>query len=177
MNPRGEQKVWIEYSVGERVLLDGEVYEVVSTQRNRWGGPTCRVGTVEGGRKRWLTPRTEGQHAAVVDKRAIGDVIERFYERVRGDDLLAPVFDAKVSDWDAHRERMGRTWCGVFLGESAEPGAPPPAYGALRALDAPQVDRWAALFEDAARDVFVPELAAEVVERARKTADALRAEG
>ena len=35
MNPRGEQKVWIEYSVGERVLLDGEVYEVVSTQRNR----------------------------------------------------------------------------------------------------------------------------------------------
>ena len=96
MNPRGEQKVWIEYSVGERVLLDGEVYEVVSTQRNRWGGPTCRVGTVEGGRKRWLTPRTEGQHAAVVDKRAIGDVIERFYERVRGDDLLAPVFDAKV---------------------------------------------------------------------------------
>src|SRR5262245_50814611 len=45
---------------------------------------------------------------------AIAALIDRFYDRVEGDDLLSPLFPGGVSA--AHRDHVTTWWCEVFGG-------------------------------------------------------------
>ena len=41
-----------------------------------------------------------------LDEEALGRLVERFYARVREDDLLGPVFNGAIGDWLEHLERL-----------------------------------------------------------------------
>ena len=41
-----------------------------------------------------------------LDAAAIAGLVDRFYDRVRVDPLLGPVFNAAVDDWDAHKRLL-----------------------------------------------------------------------
>lgn len=97
-----------------------------------------------------------------IDQAMIERVVNGFYDRVRADDLLGPVFSGKIRDWQPHLETMYRFWSSVALATGAYSGTPMPKHMVLP-VDATHFDRWLSLFEQtleaecppAARDHFL----------------------
>jgi hemoglobin len=104
------------------------------------------------------------------------DMIDRlvrgFYARVRADEMLAPVFDARIRDWEPHLQQMCAFWSSVALMSGRYHGAPMPKHLPLP-IDAAHFDRWLELFEATAADICPPEAAEHFVERARRIAASL----
>ena len=53
--------------------------------------------------------RAEKREAAEeigVDAGYIDRFVETFYARIRDDDMLGPIFDARIANWPAHLARM-----------------------------------------------------------------------
>lgn len=99
-------------------------------------------------------------------------LVRSFYEKVRTDPLLGPIFDAKIKAWEPHLQRMCAFWSAVALMSGRYHGAPMPRHLPLP-VDAAHFDRWLALFEATAREVCPPEAEAHFVERAQRIAASL----
>ena len=91
---------------------------------------------------------------------------------MRADELLGPIFEAKVSDWTAHLERMVDFWSSVALMTGRYHGAPVLAHTPLP-ISTAHFNRWLAIFREAARQVCTPAGAAHVIERAERIARSL----
>ncbi len=107
-----------------------------------------------------------------IDEAMIQRLVHAFYERVRGDVVLAPVFDARITNWPPHLARMCAFWSSVVLMTGRYHGRPMQAHAPLP-VDAQHFDRWLALFEDTARVVCPPAAAALFIEKARMIAQSL----
>jgi hemoglobin len=99
-------------------------------------------------------------------------LVRNFYGNVRADAVLAPIFDARIEDWEPHLEQMYAFWSSVALMSGRYHGAPMPKHLPLP-VDAAHFDRWLALFETTAREVCPPEAEVHFVERARRIAASL----
>lgn len=107
-----------------------------------------------------------------IDEAMIHCLVHAFYERVRGDTVLAPVFDARITNWQSHLARLCAFWSSVVLMTGRYHGRPMQAHAPLP-VDAQHFDRWLALFEGTARDVCPPAAAALFIEKARMIAQSL----
>ena len=116
--------------------------------------------------------------AALIAKTGLDDeilhrLVHEFYDRVRDDALLAPVFAAHIADWPPHLERMVSFWSSVALMTGRYHGAPIPKHLPLPVGQA-HFERWLALFRATARQVC-PETGADwVIERAERIAGSIR---
>lgn len=110
--------------------------------------------------------------ATGIDEALISDLVEAFYQRVRADPLLGPVFAERISDWGPHLAQMKLFWGSVALGTGAYQGRPMPKHMRLP-VDARHFDRWLALFEETARSLCTPLAAEHFVVRARNIAQSL----
>ncbi|MBR0696307.1 group III truncated hemoglobin [Bradyrhizobium lablabi] len=99
-------------------------------------------------------------------------LVHSFYAKVRRDAMLAPVFEAKISDWEPHLAQMCAFWSSVALMTGRYHGTPVVKHMPLP-VDAAHFDRWLELFEATARDVCPPTAEAHFVERARRIAASL----
>jgi hemoglobin len=99
-------------------------------------------------------------------------LVHGFYAKVRTDALLAPVFEARIRDWEPHLAQMCAFWSSVALMSGRYHGTPMVKHLPLL-VDAAHFDRWLALFEQAAREICPPQAAAHFVERARRIAASL----
>jgi hemoglobin len=99
-------------------------------------------------------------------------LVRSFYEKVRTDEMLAPVFDARISDWEPHLRQMFAFWSSVALMSGRYQGTPMPKHMPLP-IDAAHFDRWLELFEATAAEVCPPEAADHFVERAQRIAASL----
>jgi len=99
-------------------------------------------------------------------------LVRGFYAKVRQDAVLAPVFEARIQDWEPHLERMCAFWSSVALMSGRYHGSPMAKHMPLP-IDAGHFDRWLALFEATAREICPPEAEAHFVERARRIAESL----
>jgi len=104
-----------------------------------------------------------------VDEAMIERLVHTFYARVRKDALLAPVFDAVISDWDPHLERMCAFWSSVALMSGRYHGQPLARHVPLP-VGGRHFDRWLALFSETASDVCPPVAAAHFMDLARRIA-------
>lgn len=111
--------------------------------------------------------------ATGLDEARLQELVHRFYDKVRGDDMLGPVFAARISDWGPHLERMVAFWSSVALMTGRYHGRPVQAHAGLPLSEA-HFDRWLALFRETAREVCTPEGAQHVIERAERIARSLR---
>ncbi|TGY89800.1 group III truncated hemoglobin [Marinicauda algicola] len=111
-------------------------------------------------------------HAIGIDEAMIERLVDRFYARVREDALLAPVFAAKIADWEPHLRQMYAFWSSVVLGTGRYHGRPMPKHAPLPVCG-DHFDRWLALFEATAREVCPPRAAEIFIERARRIAASL----
>ena len=107
-----------------------------------------------------------------LDEAILRDLVHRFYEKVRGDAVLGPVFEARIADWGPHLERMVAFWSSVALMTGRYHGAPVPAHASLPVTWG-HFERWLTLFRATARDVCPPAGAALVIERAERIARSL----
>ena len=107
-----------------------------------------------------------------VDDAMIERLVHAFYESVRADPVLGPLFNQRVTDWDAHLERMCAFWSSVALMSGRYHGQPMEKHLPLP-IDARHFDRWLELFEETARRICPASAAGHVIERARRIAESL----
>lgn len=107
-----------------------------------------------------------------IDEPMIARLVDAFYDRVRADPLLGPVFTDRVSDWGPHLQQMRLFWSSVALNSGAYHGRPMPKHLPLP-VDARHFDRWLELFEITAAEVCPSAAAAHFIERARRIAESL----
>lgn len=93
-------------------------------------------------------------------------LVHGFYDRIRQDEQLGPVFNTHIHDWDGHLATMVDFWSSLLLGTGRFSGRPMPRHAALPGLTAPMFHHWLALF-DATTDELGNE---EMAERAREFA-------
>ena len=110
--------------------------------------------------------------ATAIDEAMIERLVHTFYDRVRDDAMLGPLFAARISDWDAHLARMCDFWSSVALMTGRYHGQPMRKHLPLP-VDARHFDHWLALFEATASDVCPPEAAGHFIDRARRIAQSL----
>ncbi len=107
-----------------------------------------------------------------IDEAMIGRLVDGFYDRVRADPLIGPVFSERIDDWGPHLEQMKLFWSSVALMSGAYHGRPMPKHLPLP-VDARHFDRWLELFEATACDLCPPAAADHFIERARRIAGSL----
>ena len=124
-----------------------------------------------------MASRRVGPGVAVgVDEGMIRDVVHAFYNRVRADPVLAPVF-ARIADdqWDAHLAKLCDFWSSVLLMTGRFKGRPMQAHAVIPEITRAHFDRWLALFAQTARDVCPgPEAAAVFAAKAETIAESLQ---
>jgi hemoglobin len=76
----------------------------------------------------------------------VHQLVHRFYDSVRDDATLGPIFDAHVRDWDRHLATMVDFWSGALRGTARFRGTPMPRHVALPGLSADLFRQWLALF-------------------------------
>jgi hemoglobin len=97
-------------------------------------------------------------------------LVQTFYGRAREDDLLGPIFNAAVADWDHHIAQIADFWSSMMLRTGRYNGRPMRPHLMLP-LTGAHFDRWLALFEPTAREIFPAEVAEAFILRARRIAD------
>jgi hemoglobin len=107
-----------------------------------------------------------------IDETMIRRLVHGFYDRVRADQALGPVFGARITDWDPHLERMCAFWSSVALLTGSYHGRPMQAHQTLP-VDAQHFDRWLQLFEETAAELCPPAAAELFIDRARRIAESL----
>ena len=128
-----------------------------------------------------LSDDPESRRAAIVrriraetgiDEAMIARLVDGFYDKVRADPLLGPVFNERIADWGPHLEQMRLFWSSVALMSGAYHGRPMPKHLPLP-VDARHFDRWLELFRQTARELCPPSAADHFIERAERIAESL----
>jgi hemoglobin len=99
-------------------------------------------------------------------------LVRGFYAKVREDEMLGPIFEARIKDWGPHLAQMCAFWSSVALMSGLYHGAPMPKHLPLP-VDAAHFDRWLALFEATTKEVCPPQAQAHFMERAKRIAASL----
>ncbi|MEQ8444628.1 MAG: group III truncated hemoglobin [Pelagibacterium sp.] len=100
----------------------------------------------------------------------IAKLVATFYARAREDDVLGPVFNRAVHDWDEHIAQITDFWSSIMLRTGRYSGRPLNPHLRLP-IEAEHFDRWLALFEQTATEIFSAEITHEFMIRARRIAD------
>ena len=110
-----------------------------------------------------------------IDRALITRVVHRFYDEIRTDDMLAPIFDARIAPerWPVHLEIMVEFWSSVLLTTATYKGRPVPAHLPLP-IDDRHFRRWLGLFESVVRQLCPPPAADLFLDRAQRIAASLR---
>ena len=101
-------------------------------------------------------------------------LVSTFYNKIRKDDLLAPVFNAIIKDWEPHLEKMVQFWSTLLLYTRTYKGDPLPSHLPLK-VDKVHFDRWLFLFDQTIDELFTGEIAANAKKRAFSIARIMKA--
>lgn len=100
----------------------------------------------------------------------IRQLVDTFYEKVRFNELLGPVFAGVIGKhWPQHLEKMYRFWQTVLLGEHTYSGSPFPPHASLP-VEPLHFDTWLQLWQETVDTCFSGEKAGEAKWRAAKMA-------
>lgn len=102
-------------------------------------------------------------------------LVDTFYDRIREDELLGPIFNERIQDrWPIHLEKMYKFWQTVLLQEHTYFGSPFPPHAQLP-VGHEHFAAWLALFNKTVDDLFAGEKASEAKWRAQKMAELFEA--
>jgi hemoglobin len=107
------------------------------------------------------------------DESQIAVLVDRFYEKVRADPLLGPVFNAAVHDWDDHKRTLVSFWSSVALRAGSYRGNPMAVHRA-QPIRAEHFVRWLALWRETTGEVLDEAGAAQMIEHADRIGRSLR---
>ena len=107
-----------------------------------------------------------------LDEDILRNLVHTFYDKIRRDVTLGPIFAARITDWGPHLERMVAFWSSVALMTGRYHGRPVQAHTPLP-INRDHFELWLVLFRETAHEVCTAEGAAHVVERAERIASLL----
>ena len=110
-----------------------------------------------------------------LDEDQLTGVVHAFYARVRGDDMIGPLFNAAVEDWDEHLERLSRFWSSVMLTTGRYKGSPMTAHRQhAEAITPGMFDRWLELWAEVTSERLPAAPAAALQNKAAHIAESLK---
>lgn len=101
----------------------------------------------------------------------VKNLVNTFYDKIRNDDLLAPIFNEKIENrWPEHLEKMYTFWQTVLLKEHTYYGSPfvPHAHLPVNNI---HFNTWVGLFNETVDDLFEGNVAEEAKWRGLKMAE------
>ena len=101
-------------------------------------------------------------------------LVHAFYDKVRADEVLGPIFAARIEDWGPHLGKMCDFWSSVTLMTGRYHGMPMPVHARLDGVGPEHFQRWLQLFMETAAEVCPPEAAALFADRAQRIAQSLQ---
>jgi hemoglobin len=99
----------------------------------------------------------EDEQGSRISEQQIREIVYEFYRRARNDELLGPIFEAHVQDWDHHLDRMCDFWSSAMLYTRKYSGRPVDKHRPLPGLSQVHFDSWIALFDATVRDICSPQ--------------------
>jgi hemoglobin len=111
---------------------------------------------------------------ATVTEGELGQLVDRFYAKVRADGMLGPVFNPAVGDWPEHLEKLSHFWSSIMLTSGKYHGNPMAAhYKHLSRITPEMFTRWLALWGETTTEV-VPHAAPALQDKAARIAESLK---
>lgn len=105
-------------------------------------------------------------------------LVTEFYRHARRDPMLGPVFHRVIGEtdvaWERHFDHLQDFWSAIMLTSGRYHRDPFSAHLRIKEIEPAMFDRWLALFEATATELFAPDIAAAFVDRARRIARSLR---
>lgn len=121
-----------------------------------------------------MMPRDSVLHATI-DERSLKQLIDRFYARVRADDVIGSLFNDAIADWSGHLDKLQSFWSSVMLTSGRYKGRLLPAHVQhADRLSVASFDRWLALWRQTTTELFEPSAAAALQEKAERIAESLQ---
>lgn len=88
-----------------------------------------------------------------LDEAQLAKLVDRFYEKVRVDPLLGPVFAPRIDDWDAHKVLMTSFWATIALRTGHYRGNPLAKHQPLP-IGIEHFQRWLVLWRETANETL-----------------------
>ena len=112
----------------------------------------------------------------VLDEAMIHAVVHGFYDRIRADELLGPVFNNAIAaeQWPRHLAKMCDFWSSMLLRTGRYAGRPLPPHLAIPGLAEEHFRRWLTLFQATVRALCPPDVASIFMDRALRIAHSFR---
>ena len=111
----------------------------------------------------------------MITEQQLEQLVDRFYAKVREDEVLGPVFNAAVQDWPEHLEKLTAFWSSVMLTTGRYKGNPMIAHLKHKSVIEPAMfDRWLQLWRETASEVLDDAGAAAVAAKAERIAESLQ---
>ena len=106
---------------------------------------------------------------------ALDLLVSAFYDRVRQDEALGPIFEAGVDDWPAHLATLRAFWSSVMLTSGRYKGNPVAAHLKHSAQITPALfTRWLELWAETTSRLMSPAAAAALQAKAANIARSLQ---
>jgi hemoglobin len=109
-----------------------------------------------------------------LDEAGLAVLVDCFYDKIRVDPMLGPVFNGAVHDWDQHKQLLVSFWSSVALRSNSYRGNPMGAHRAVPAIRAEHFEHWLDLWRETTREVLDGESAARMIELAERIGASLR---
>lgn len=104
----------------------------------------------------------------------IAELVDCFYGKVRDDEVLGPIFAAKIGDdWGPHLAKMKAFWATVMLATRTYKGNPMLAHLQLPRLSREHFERWLGLWRETTAEICTPEMADVFVAKAEMIGERL----
>lgn len=91
--------------------------------------------------------------------------VDSFYGSVQADELIGPIFNATIKDWQPHLEKMYQFWNAALFGVAGFRGNPFARHAPLQ-LKKEHFERWITLFNETIDLHFEGDMAEETKKRA-----------
>ena len=107
----------------------------------------------------------------IITSEDIKTLVDAFYEKIRHDELLAPIFNERIQDqWPQHLEKMYSFWQTVLLNEQTYSGSPFPPHAQLP-INHSHFEKWIELFISTIDELYKGDKSTEAKWRASKMAE------
>ncbi|MBN9552195.1 MAG: group III truncated hemoglobin [Alphaproteobacteria bacterium] len=118
---------------------------------------------------------TSVKDRALVSEQEIRRLVDLFYDKVRADPDLGPIFERVIQDeWGPHLQKMYDFWSSVMLATGRYRGQPVVIHKRIEGLEIELFDRWLALFGESCAESLDAETAGPFWRKAVRIAESLK---
>ncbi|MGN6329490.1 MAG: group III truncated hemoglobin [Rhodanobacter sp.] len=110
---------------------------------------------------------------AALDEALLATLVDHFYEKVRRDPDIGPIFNAAVHDWDEHKRLLTSFWASVALRAGSYRGNPMAAHRP-HPIQARHFDRWLDLWRETCGEELDEANAAQMLDYAQRIGRSLK---